>query len=194
MFAFLLVTKKTTYEKNCFDHCRNHCRASGIALVFARSGPCPHQTHPVLRELRTRYRGFSIVGGCRPGYSYYWNRSHLLKLKARQKRIKLFRIIMKDKKVDEYIDKQKSPQKEICNKLREIILKMFPDIKEKMKWGVPSYTDGKYYFVALKTHVNLSFSIKGLTEEDIALFDGGGKTTKHYENRFKTINKLYNGG
>jgi hypothetical protein len=86
-----------------------------------------------------------------------------------------------DKKVDEYIEKQKSPQKEICQKLRKIIFKTFPDIKEEMKWGVPSYENGKYYIAALKTHVNLGFSLKGLSKEEIALFEGGGKTMKHIE-------------
>jgi hypothetical protein len=88
---------------------------------------------------------------------------------------------MKDKKVDEYIEKQKSPQKEICNKLRKIIFKTFPNSKEEMKWGVPSYVNGKYYFVALKTHVNLGFSINGLSKEKIALFQGNGKTMRVIE-------------
>lgn len=85
---------------------------------------------------------------------------------------------MKNKKVDEYIIKQKSPQKEICDKLRSIIFRIFPDIKEEMKWGVPSYDDGKYYFVALKNYVNLGFSIKGLSKDEIALFQGAGKTVR----------------
>ncbi|MDD5456567.1 MAG: DUF1801 domain-containing protein [Candidatus Margulisbacteria bacterium] len=88
---------------------------------------------------------------------------------------------MKDKKVDEYINKQKSPQKEICHKLREIIFKTFPDTKEEMKWGVPAYADGNYYFVALKDHVNLGFSIKGLSKDKIALFQGSGKTMRIIE-------------
>ena len=82
-------------------------------------------------------------------------------------------------KIDDYIDKQDSPQKEICQNLRKLILKTFPDAKEEMKWGVPTFADGKFYIVALKDHVNLGFSIKGLTKEDMALFDGGGKTMKH---------------
>jgi hypothetical protein len=88
---------------------------------------------------------------------------------------------MKDKKADEYIRKQKSPQKDICNRLRKIIFKTFPDVKEQMKWGVPAYDKGKYYFVALKTHVNLGFSIKGLSKEKIALFQGSGKTMRVIE-------------
>ena len=84
-------------------------------------------------------------------------------------------------KVDNYIQKQKSPQKEICQELRKIILKTFPDAKEEMKWGVPAFADGKFYIVALKDHVNLGFSTKGLSKDEIALFDGGGKTMKHIE-------------
>jgi hypothetical protein len=83
-----------------------------------------------------------------------------------------------NKKVDEYIKKQKSPQKEICQILRKIILDAYPDIKEEMKYGVP-YFENKYYIVALKTHVNLGFSIRDLTAEEISLFEGTGKTTRH---------------
>ena len=54
-----------------------------------------------------------------------------------------------NEEVSQYIEKQNSPQKEICQKLREIILKTFPSIREEMKWGVPNYGD-LYYFVALK--------------------------------------------
>jgi uncharacterized protein YdhG (YjbR/CyaY superfamily) len=84
-------------------------------------------------------------------------------------------------KVDNYIQKQKSPQKEICQELRKIVLKTFSDAKEEMKWGVPAFADGKFYIVALKDHVNLGFSIEGLSKDEIALFNGGGKTMKHIE-------------
>jgi hypothetical protein len=87
-----------------------------------------------------------------------------------------------NKEVDVYIDKQKSPQKEICRRLREIILATFPGIKEDMKLGVPWY-EGKYYVVALKDHVNLGFSLKGLSKEEVKLFEGGGKTMKHIKVR-----------
>ena len=86
------------------------------------------------------------------------------------------------KEVDDYIGKQKSPQKEICQQLRMIILKTFPGIKEEMKLGVPGYED-RYYIVALKNHVNLGFSLKGLSGEEIGLFEGGGKTMKHVKIR-----------
>ena len=83
-----------------------------------------------------------------------------------------------DDKVEEYIGKQKSPQKEMCMKLREIILKTFPDINEEIKMGVPWY-ECKYYIVAFKDHVNLGFSVKGLSKQEIDLFEGGGKFMRH---------------
>ena len=90
-----------------------------------------------------------------------------------------------DEKVDQYIKKQKSPQKEICQKLREIILKITPRINEEMRAGVPCYGHtkedlcGKYYIAALKDHVNLGFLLKGLSKKEQELFEGSGKTMKH---------------
>jgi hypothetical protein len=80
--------------------------------------------------------------------------------------------------VDKYIEKQGSPQKEIVQKLRNIILATFPDISEEFKLGVPWYA-GKFYIVTLKDHVNLGFSLKSLSKEETALFEGDGKTMKH---------------
>jgi len=88
---------------------------------------------------------------------------------------------MMSTKIEEYINKQVSSQKEICRALRKLILKAFPGATEEMKWGVPAFADGNYYIVALKGHVNLGFTLKGLTKEDEKLFDGGGKTMKHIE-------------
>jgi hypothetical protein len=82
-------------------------------------------------------------------------------------------------KVDDYIKRQRSPQKEICQRLRELIFKVLPGVKEEMRWGVPVFADGKFYIGALREHVNLGFSIKGLTKEEIALFEGSGKTMRH---------------
>ena len=95
-----------------------------------------------------------------------------------------------NKKVDEYIEKQKSPQREICLKLRRIIFQTFPGIEEEMKWGVPTYAKGKYYLVALKDHVNFGFSLKGLSKEEQKLLEGSGKTMKHIKIRsLKEINE-----
>lgn len=90
--------------------------------------------------------------------------------------------------IEEYINRQASPQQEICQKLRALIKATLPHAREEMKWGVPSYNEGRYYFVALKGHVNLGFSIRGLKKEELLLFDGGGKTTRHIE--IHSINDL----
>ena len=91
-----------------------------------------------------------------------------------------------DGKVDEYIGKQGSPQMEICLKLREIILKTYPDMIEEMKWGVPTYLrdeggkmEPKYYFLSLKDKVHLGFSIKGLSRDQLDLLEGSGKEMRH---------------
>ena len=91
------------------------------------------------------------------------------------------------KEVDDYICKRKSPQKEICQALRNIILKTFPGIKEEMKLGVPWY-EGKYYIVALKNYVNLGFSLKGLSSKEVGFFEGGGKTMKHV--KFRSLGEI----
>lgn len=91
------------------------------------------------------------------------------------------------KTVEEYVQQQKSPQKEICQRLREIILKNFPDIKEEMKLGVPWY-EGKFYIVGLKDHVNLGFSLDKLSPEQKKLLQGSGKTMKHFE--FRSVEEI----
>jgi hypothetical protein len=81
-------------------------------------------------------------------------------------------------KVEKYIEKQKSPQKEVVQKLRATILQALPNVKEEFKMGVPWY-EGKFYVVALRDHVNLGFSVKGLSAEEAALFEGKGKMMRH---------------
>ena len=85
---------------------------------------------------------------------------------------------MKIREVEEYIERQESPQKQIVKRLRNIILRTIPHIKEEMKFGVPWY-EGKFYIVALKDHVNLGFSLRGLSKEEKKTLEGSGKTMKH---------------
>lgn len=91
-----------------------------------------------------------------------------------------------NKEVNQYIKKQKSPQKEICKKLRTVILKTFPKIKEQFKLGVAWY--GKYYIVGLKNSVNLGFSVKGLLKKDKDNFTGAGKLMRHL--KFKELKEI----
>jgi hypothetical protein len=83
-----------------------------------------------------------------------------------------------NKEVSDYIRKQKSLQKEICQRLRKIILGTFPNIEESMWVGVPWF-GRRYYIVALKDHVNMGFPIKGLSKKELDLFEGKGKTMRH---------------
>ena len=76
------------------------------------------------------------------------------------------------------MQKQKSPMREIVQRLRNIILKTFPTIREEVKMGVPWY-EGKFYLVALRDHVNLGFSVKGLSESQMGLLEGKGKIMRH---------------
>ena len=83
-----------------------------------------------------------------------------------------------DEGVKKYLGKQNSSQREIIEILRELVLKVNPKIKETFKNGVPWY-EGKYYIAAMKGKVHLGFSIKGLSPEEKALFEGTGKTMRH---------------
>jgi hypothetical protein len=47
-----------------------------------------------------------------------------------------------------------------------------------MEYGVLSYNN-LYYLANLKNLVNMGFSIIGLTEKQVKLFEGGGKTMRH---------------
>ena len=72
--------------------------------------------------------------------------------------------------VDNYITKQESPQKEICRELKALILKTLPGAREEMKWGVPTFCNGKSYIVALTDYLTFGFSVKRLSKKEVALF------------------------
>ena len=84
-----------------------------------------------------------------------------------------------DKKVNEYIENQKSPQKEILQKVRKIFLETIPSCEEKSAWGVITFAGGKFYIAAMKNRVHIGFAINGLDKEEINLFEGSGKTMRH---------------
>ena len=84
-----------------------------------------------------------------------------------------------DKKVEEYIDKQQSPQKEIILKVRDIFIKTLRNYNEKFAWGVMVYAGGKFYIAAMKNRVHVGFAITGLNKEEIDMFEGSGKTMRH---------------
>lgn len=91
-----------------------------------------------------------------------------------------------DSKVKNYIDTQPMPQKEICKKVRKILLASIPDVEEEFKNGVPWY--GKFYIAGLKNSVNVGFSIVNLEKEDLKLFEGSGKFMRHI--KIKSIDEI----
>lgn len=84
-----------------------------------------------------------------------------------------------DQQVKAYIEKQKSPQKEILQQVREIFLATLPNCKEEVGWGVITFAAGKFYIAAMKNRVHVGFSVNGLSEDEIRLFEGSGKTMRH---------------
>ncbi|UMX47990.1 MAG: DUF1801 domain-containing protein [Candidatus Nealsonbacteria bacterium DGGOD1a] len=84
-----------------------------------------------------------------------------------------------DEKVKQYIDKQKSPQKEIIMAVRRIFFKTLKNCGEKFGWGVIVLCGGKFYIAAMESRVHVGFSILGLDKEEIKFLEGGGKTMRH---------------
>jgi hypothetical protein len=80
---------------------------------------------------------------------------------------------------DAYVEKQKSPQKEILQELRKIFQKTLPNCQEKMAWGVVTFASGKFYIAAMKNCVHVGFAVTGLSKDEIGLFEGNGKTMRH---------------
>lgn len=106
-----------------------------------------------------------------------------------------------DKQVNGYIEKQKSPQKEILGEIRRIFHANFPNLVEKMRWGVPTFGNGKFYVASMKNRVHVGFAITGLSEDEIKIFEGTGKTMRHIkinslkevdENKFVGLIELVN--
>ncbi len=84
-----------------------------------------------------------------------------------------------NQQVNEYIEKQESPQKEILQKVRRIFQKTLPRCEERKAWGCITFCGGKFYLAAMKNRVHVGFAISGLSKEEIDLFEGSGKTMRH---------------
>jgi len=84
-----------------------------------------------------------------------------------------------EKQIKKKKKKQKSPQKEIIQKVRKIFKKTLPNCEEKMRWGVITFGVGKFYLAAMKNRVHVGFAIPGLNKDEVGLFEGTGKTMRH---------------
>ena len=83
-------------------------------------------------------------------------------------------------KTDDYFDKLDSPMQEISKELRKIVLAISPNIKEDIKWNVPTYSINKNIcaIMAHKKHVNLQI-FKGAHIKDVQKLEGIGKDKRH---------------
>jgi hypothetical protein len=91
-----------------------------------------------------------------------------------------------ESQIEAYIQKQRSPQKEIILKVREIFQETLPTPKEKKAWGVITYAGGKFYLGAINDRVHVGFAISGLSPDEASLFEGNGKTMRHIKIRTLT--------
>ena len=91
--------------------------------------------------------------------------------------------------VEAYFKKQPKKQLEILLELKKIILGVYPNSSEEMKWGVLAYVNGKVYFVGLKDSVNIGFSIKHLPKDKTNILQQGKETASLKISLKKDINK-----
>jgi putative endonuclease len=174
-------------DKECFFYmvkCKDDSIYSGIAFDVQErqkkhnNGTGARYTavhRPVVLILWERYDSLSAA----------MKREAQVKRFPKDKKIQLaYRFYDMDVKVQQYFDNQPSPMREICLKLRQLILQIFPDTGETFKAGCPAYAEGKFYIRAAKNQVNLGFSITGMTKKQIERFPGNGKITRTLQ--FKT--------
>jgi hypothetical protein len=85
-------------------------------------------------------------------------------------------------KVTAYIALLPSPQKEICQALRELILENFPHMREELKWNSPTYYyHGKRICLnsGFKDHVTVELFYGAHLEDAQERIVGVGKNTRH---------------
>jgi hypothetical protein len=46
-------------------------------------------------------------------------------------------------------------------------------------WGVVTFADGKFYIAAMRNRVHVGFAVTGLSNKEIGMFEGNGKTMRH---------------
>jgi uncharacterized protein YdeI (YjbR/CyaY-like superfamily) len=100
--------------------------------------------------------------------------------------------IHKEKKVDAYIHSSQSSAKEILERLRKLIFKADPDIKEEIKWGIPVYSNKKLIFgmAGFKKHVTFTFFHGALLKDREKLFSYGDENLHNRSIKFTDVKEL----
>lgn len=88
--------------------------------------------------------------------------------------------MIKSVQVDDYINRLDENQKKLVTKLRAIIFKTFPKMKEEFKWSLPYYMP-VCYIGAFKDHVNLGILFGGLIKDPKLknMMEGTGASMRH---------------
>jgi hypothetical protein len=88
--------------------------------------------------------------------------------------------------VDEYIGVLGTPHNDVAARLREIVLKRYPQLREDIKWHVPVYSLGTTPIVSIegfKAHVNLKFFRGAVLRDRWNILEGTGKGVRHVKFR-----------
>ena len=179
-------------DKECFFYmvrCKDDSIYSGIAfdvqerLKKHNNGTGARYTsvhRPVILILWERYNTLSAA----------MKRESQVKRFSKAKKEQLaYRFFDMNSKVQEYIEKQKSPQKEICLKLRQVILQTFPAVQEDVKGRISTFGGGLFHISVLSNQVNLGFSVSGMTAKNLKLFHGNSKTMRTVS--FKSLSDIH---
>jgi hypothetical protein len=85
-------------------------------------------------------------------------------------------------KATAYIASLPSPQKEICQALRHLILDTFPQMREEFKWNYPAYYHLRKRIClvsSFKAHVTLELFYGAHLHDTQGRIVGEGKNTRH---------------
>jgi hypothetical protein len=94
-------------------------------------------------------------------------------------------------KATEYIARLPSPQKEIFQALRHLILENFAQMREEFKWGYPAYYyEGKRICLigGFKRHVTIELFYGARLQDTQGRIAGAGKNTRHI--KFKSLEEV----
>ncbi len=89
------------------------------------------------------------------------------------------------KDVDAVVAKLKPPQKEIAQRLRELVLDTDPELKEQFKWRNPTYTrkGNVCWIIFYKDHTDFGFSKGTSLSDPHRVLEGTGKGLRHVKIR-----------
>jgi len=95
---------------------------------------------------------------------------------------------MANNDINTWFNSLSEDQKPVLEKLRQIIVKVAPEVVEEFKWGRPCYATSQGFFCYLhytKNHVTLGFYHGNELTDPSGLLEGEGKQMRHV--KLKTV-------